>query len=113
MEHEHNDEITVIAESELALGFKLIGIKNVFMGGGPAAIHEVKVALDGGKPGLVLVSETLRKSMDAQTLSRIEASLKPLVMFIPVSGSYREQESVELLAKRILGVSIKSLGEGK
>ena len=43
--------------------------------------------------------------MDTRLLNYYESTLKPLVMFIPLPGVDRE-ESLETMAKRILGVDI-------
>ncbi len=103
------ERIAVVGERELALGFKLIGIQDVFMSSGSAAVAKFTEILNAKQYNLVLVSENLREHMDSNALRMAETSLKPIVIFIPVPGSGAAQESVETLAKRILGVDIKSL----
>lgn len=103
------EKIAVVAERELALGFKLIGIQDVFMNSGHEALVKFTELLNAKQYNLVLVSENLRQQMDGNVLRLAETSLKPIVIFIPVPGSGATQESVEMLAKRILGVDITSL----
>lgn len=103
------EKIAVVGERELALGFKLIGIQDVFMSTGHEAIAKFTELLNAKQYNLVLVPENLKEHMDSNVLRLAETSLKPIVIFIPVPGSGATQESVETLAKRILGVDIKSL----
>ena len=103
------ERIAVVGERELALGFKLIGIQDVFMSAGREAITKFAELLNAKQYNLVLVSESLREHMDSSVLRLAETSLKPIVIFIPVPGSGAAQESVEMLAKRILGIDIASL----
>jgi V/A-type H+-transporting ATPase subunit F len=103
------DKIAVIGERELALGFKLIGIKDVFMETGSDAMSRLASLLASKDYNLVMVSESLRAGMDQWTLRQAETSLKPIVLFIPVPGSTASQESVKALAKRVLGVDINML----
>jgi vacuolar-type H+-ATPase subunit F/Vma7 len=45
------------------------------------------------------------------SLKRVaESSMVPLVVFIPLPGRDEGRESIETLAKRVLGVDIKGLG---
>lgn len=103
------EKIAVVGERELALGFKLIGVQDVFMSTGHEAIAKFTELLNAKQYNLVLVSESMREHMDSSVLRLAETSLRPIVIFIPVPGSGVSQESVETLAKRILGVDIKSL----
>jgi V/A-type H+-transporting ATPase subunit F len=103
------DKIAVIGERELALGFKLIGIKDVFMENEKDARSRLTSLIASKEYNLVIVSETIRAGMDQWALSQAETSLKPIVIFIPVPGSTASQESVEGLAKRVLGVDISML----
>ncbi len=103
------EKIAVIGEREIALGFKLIGVSDVFVLSGEQAAQKFSELLNGKQYNLLLVSESLRQQMDGNVLRLAETSLKPIVIFIPVPGSGAGQESVEMLAKRILGVDIASL----
>lgn len=102
------ESIAVIGERELVLGFKLIGISNIFITSGKEAVRLIGTFIENREYGLVFVSESIRKSMDIQMLNRIENTLKPLIVFIPMHG-IEKHESVEQLAKRVLGVDIKGL----
>ncbi len=103
------EKIAVIGERELALGFKLIGVKDVFMEEGEEAVSKFEGLLASKDYNLVMLSENLRPLMDSNLLRLAETSLRPIVIFIPIPGSGAKQESVETLAKRVLGIDIQSL----
>lgn len=103
------ESIAVIGEREIALGFKLIGIRDVFLLSGKEAVAKFNELVGAKKYNLLLLSERLRQLMDDNLLRLSETSLKPIVIFIPVPGSGAAQESVEMLAKRVLGVDIAAL----
>ncbi|MEM3852080.1 MAG: V-type ATP synthase subunit F [Methanomassiliicoccales archaeon] len=97
--------IAVIGERELVLGFRLLGIANAFAVNVEEGKEKLRELMSNGDFSLILVSETLRKGMDRKLLESIENSALPLVVFIPLPGG-KEEESVEKLAKRVLGVEI-------
>ena len=103
------EKIAVVGERELALGFKLIGVQDVFISTGHDAVAKFTELLNAKQYNLVLVSENMRQQMDGNILRLAETSLKPIIIFIPVPGSGAARESVETLAKRILGVDIAAL----
>jgi V/A-type H+-transporting ATPase subunit F len=103
------EKIAVIGEREIALGFKLIGIKDTFIKSGSDAIKQFAELMTSKTYNLILVSESIRPGMDGGLLRLAETSLSPLVVFIPMPGKEEERESVERLAKRVLGVDIKGL----
>jgi V/A-type H+-transporting ATPase subunit F len=106
------ENIAVIGERELVLGFKLIGISDIFIKSGTEAVDTINKLIESRLYGLLLVSESIRKSIDINTARRMEYSLKPLIIFIPMKGAGIESETVEALAKRVLGVDIKGLKGG-
>ena len=103
------DRIAVIGEREIALGFKLVGISDVFMETGEAAAKRFAELLAGKEYGLVIVSESIKKTLSKAALKTAETTLRPLVVFIPAPGQGEGEESVEALAKRVLGVNIQSV----
>jgi V/A-type H+-transporting ATPase subunit F len=103
------DKVAVVAERELALGFKLKGVKGVFIAAPQDEPHIVSELMDAKTHSLIMVSESAKKYMSSEALRSIERSLYPLVVFIPLPGVEDSRESVEALAKRVLGVDIKGL----
>ena len=103
------EKIAVVGERELVLGFKLIGVQDVFIRDDNEALQTLAELMKGGQYNLIMMSENLRSKMDGGLLRLVETSLKPLVIFIPLPGKEAEQESVESLARRVLGVDIAGL----
>lgn len=97
--------IAVIGERELVLGFRLIGIEDSYIADGEKGVEKVMEVYKTGKHSVIMISQNLRKGMDAKLLSKLESSTKPVVVFVPLPGS-EEEESIAQLAKRVLGVEI-------
>jgi vacuolar-type H+-ATPase subunit F/Vma7 len=96
----------VLGERELAIGFRLIGLKDVVEVTPETAGREFQKAMGSGKFNLVVASQSVRKALtDAQRQSA-ESSLAPLVVFVPPPSGEYEVETVEALAKRVLGVTL-------
>ncbi len=104
-----NDRIAVVGERELALGFKLIGISDVFTAEGNDAVDVVNKVIKEKEYGLVLVSESIKKYINASTAKRFESSLKPLVIFIPLKEMEGKKETLEQIAKRVLGIDLGNI----
>lgn len=102
------EKIAVIGERETALGFKLAGIRDTFIASGNDAVSLLKELMGKKEYGLVIASNAIMDYMDTQTLRIAETSLKPIIVFIPVAEE-RKKESIEELAKRVLGVNIQAL----
>ena len=103
------EKVAVIGEREIALGFKLIGITDTFIKSGNDAVKTFVELLTLKTYNLIFISESIRAHMEGNILRTAETSLSPLVVFIPLPGVEEEKESVEKLAKRVLGVDIKGL----
>ncbi len=103
------EKVAVVGDRELVLGFKLIGIQDVFIRPAEEALELFPELVNSGKYNLIIMSEALRSMMNGSTLRLADTSLNPLVIFIPLPGKERNQESVEELAKRVLGVDINGL----
>lgn len=97
--------IAVVAERELILGFRLIGVEHSFIAEKEEGVKKLNEILNEKKFSLVMVSESIKPYMDSRTLRFIEISTDPVVVFIPVPGG-EDLESVNELAKRVLGVDI-------
>ncbi|MEM0148154.1 MAG: V-type ATP synthase subunit F [Candidatus Micrarchaeaceae archaeon] len=107
------DELAVVGEREVVLGFKLIGIQDVFIEEGSNAVKKIEELAASGRYGLILVSESIRKVAGSSKSKQFESSLKPLIVFIPLLEMKNKRETMEQLAKRILGIDIEKLKFGK
>jgi V/A-type H+-transporting ATPase subunit F len=97
--------IAVIGERSISMGFRLIGIEDTFEAEGEEALRELEILEKSGKYSVIFISESLKSIMDIRILNYYESILNPLVMFIPLPG-VKNEESLETMAKRILGVEI-------
>ncbi len=97
--------IAVIGERELVLGFRLVGVENSFIAEKEKGVERLQVMMQEKKFSLIMVSESIKPYMDQRTLRSIDVSTDPVVVFIPLPGG-QDLESVNDLAKRILGVEI-------
>ena len=97
----------VLGERELAIGFRLIGLSDVVEVTGTNAAAEFQRVMSSGEFNLVIASQSIARHLsDAQRLAA-EGSLHPLVVFVPTPTGEFEVESINTLAKRILGVSLQ------
>ena len=100
----------VLGERELAIGFRLIGLNDVVEVTPENAASKFQEAITAGRHSLLIASESIKaKLSDSQRLAA-DASLKPLVVFVPTPTGEYETETIEKLAKRILGVSLQVSG---
>ncbi len=96
----------VLGERELAIGFRLIGLKDVIDVTGETAQAEFQKAMTSGEFSLVIASQSIRPRLTENQRLQADASLKPLVVFVPTPTGEYEVESIAALAKRVLGVSL-------
>ena len=96
----------VLGERELAIGFRLIGLKDVLDVTPETAAREFQKVMTSGEYSLVIASQSIRPRLTENQRLAAEASLKPLVVFVPTPTGEYEVESIASLAKRVLGVSL-------
>jgi len=109
---ERNDpprRTVVLGERELAIGFRLIGLKDVVEVTPENSVAEFERAMNGGYT-LVIATQSIRAQLSESQLSAADASLHPLVVFVPTPSGEFEVESIEALAKRVLGVTLSATG---
>lgn len=97
--------IAIVAERELVLGFRLIGVEHSFIAEKDEGVKKLYELLAEKKYSLIMVSESIKPYMDSKTLRFTDTSTDPVVVFIPLPGG-EDLESVNALAKRVLGVDI-------
>jgi vacuolar-type H+-ATPase subunit F/Vma7 len=96
----------VLGERELAIGFRLIGLKDVVEVTPQSAASEFQKATSSGRYSLVIASQSIRPLLSENQRMHADSSLKPLVVFVPTPSGEYEVESIGKLAKRVLGVSL-------
>jgi V/A-type H+-transporting ATPase subunit F len=95
----------VIGERELAIGFRLIGLKDVIEVTPENSVAEFQRAMTGGY-ALIIATQSIRARLSETQRATADGSLDPLVVFVPTPTGEYEVESVEALAKRVLGVTL-------
>ncbi|MGI0006404.1 MAG: V-type ATP synthase subunit F [Nitrosotalea sp.] len=100
--------IAVVGERELAIGYNLLGIEDTFITSGEEASKTVQNLFSSGNYSLIIISDAVRSSLPAIFRKKIEASIEPLVIFMPALEGNIQEESISVLAKRVLGISIPS-----
>jgi len=99
-------ETVVLGERELAIGFRLIGLSRVVEVTPETAAAEFQRVMNDGSVSLVIASQSVRPRLTDPQRAAADASLTPLVVFVPTPHGDFEVESIEALAKRVLGVSL-------
>ncbi len=98
-------KIAFIGERELAIGFKLVGIENIYPVNGDYFQEKLKEIFDSGEYGLILASNSYIDKLDKKFLNLLETSVSPLVIFIPVN-QLKEEETIADLARKVLGLKL-------
>jgi V/A-type H+/Na+-transporting ATPase subunit F len=96
----------VLGERELAIGFRLIGLKDVIEVTPETAVPEFQRVMVPGTYNLVIASQSIRRRLSETQRANADASLNPLVVFVPTPTGEYEVESINALAKRVLGVTL-------
>jgi len=96
----------VLGERELAIGFRLIGLKDVVEVRPDNAVSEFQRVMGDGRFNLVIASQSIRPRLSELQRAHADASLAPLDVFVPTPSGDYEVESLSALAKRVLGVTL-------
>ncbi|MGA8302940.1 MAG: V-type ATP synthase subunit F [Thermoplasmata archaeon] len=96
----------VLGERELAIGFRLIGLKDVIDVTPETSVSEFQRVMNDGGYNLVIASQSIRARLSDAQRTHADASLRPLVVFVPTPTGEFEVESINALAKRVLGVTL-------
>jgi len=99
----------VVGERELAIGFRLIGLKDVVEVTPENSVTEFQRAMGGGFT-LVIATQSIRARLSEAQRAAADGSLTPLVVFVPTPSGEFDVESIEALAKRVLGVTLSVAG---
>ena len=103
---ESTGRMAVIGERELIIGYRLLGMDDTFIVSKEDASKTLQELFSSGKFGLIIVSEFIRNLLPNTLRAKIDASIEPLVLFLPSLQGNIQEESIAVLAKRVLGVNI-------
>ena len=96
----------VLGERELAIGFRLIGFPHVVEVTEATAVAEFQRAMADEQYSLVIASQSIRPRLSEAQRAHADSTLRPLVVFVPTPAGEYEVESINDLAKRVLGVTL-------
>lgn len=100
--------VAVVGSRELVLGYRLLGVEDASIVGPEDSQKTLMVLFGSGKYGLIIVGNEVRKSLSQSARSKLDSSIVPLVVFMPsLNSKEAEEESLALLARRVLGVDLK------
>jgi V/A-type H+-transporting ATPase subunit F len=95
----------VIGEREIVMGYRLLGVEDTFVVNDKnEAVKKMEELFASHKYNLVIASQFVQDSLSQTTKSKIEASIDPLVLFMPSLEGAIHEESIAALAKRVLGI---------
>ena len=101
--------IAVVGDRELVIGYRLLGIDDTFIAT-EEAVDVMQKLFYSNEFGLIVASQSVRDALSPAFRAKVEASIEPLVIFMPSLGEGVKEESISDLARRVLGVDIK-MGE--
>jgi vacuolar-type H+-ATPase subunit F/Vma7 len=107
---EPTDKTVVIGEESLTLGFRLAGVSEWYSLEGVQAASKLGELLKRNDVGIIIASNAVRKSLDWRLENAIEASSKPIVVFVPSrkGGGEESEMSLQELIRRSIGINLES-----
>ena len=98
--------IAVVGEREIAIGYRLLGIEDTFIASAEDASKTMSDLFSSDDYALIIASESVRHVLSPSFRAKVEASIQPLVLFMPGLEGNTQEESLSSLARRVLGISI-------
>lgn len=102
-----SSRIAIVGERELVIGYRILGIEDTFIVSGEDANKTMQDLFSSDDYALIITSESVRHALPASFRAKVEASIQPLVLFLPGLEGSMQEESLSSLARRVLGISIK------
>ncbi|PWU79916.1 MAG: hypothetical protein DLM72_14870 [Candidatus Nitrosopolaris wilkensis] len=102
-------KIAVLGERELVMGYRLLGIEDAFIGStdGAEVNKTLQRLMSSNEFALIIASNSVRYALSEGFRESVEASIEPLVLFMPAFEGNIQEESIASLARRVLGISIQ------
>ncbi len=100
-------KIAVVGERELVLGYRLLGVQDAFQAGKDDAHKIVMDLFNSNEYGLIIVGNQARGGLSATLKERLESSIIAARRLHALLGPQSNEESLSLLARRVLGVDMK------
>lgn len=100
----------MVGDRELVIGYRLLGIDDTYIVVEEETADVMQKLFYSNEFGLIVASQSVRHALSPAFRAKVEASIEPLVVFMPSLGEGVKEESISDLARRVLGVDIK-IGE--
>ena len=75
--------IAVVGDRQLVIGYRLLGIDDTYIAGGEEAVQIMQKLFSSNDFGLIVASQSVRDAIPQTFRARIDASIEPLVIFMP------------------------------
>ncbi len=100
--------IAVIGEREIVIGYRLLGINDTFLvsEGGEDPYKTMENLFSSHRFSMIIASQFVRDSLPMLFRLKVEASINPLVLFMPSLKGDIHEESISSLARRVLGINV-------
>jgi V/A-type H+/Na+-transporting ATPase subunit F len=107
-QNESKGLIAVIGERELVIGYRLLGIDETYLvsEGGEDPYKTMEKLFTSHKFAMIIASQFIRDSLPMLFRLKVEASINPLVLFMPSLKGDIHEESISSLARRVLGINV-------
>ncbi|HPO12630.1 MAG TPA: V-type ATP synthase subunit F [Candidatus Hydrogenedentes bacterium] len=100
-------KLMVIGDYETVLGFRLVGVQGAMAGGREEALEALQRVLATPDVGVVLMTETLAKSVRDEFEARLYGHGFPLLLEVPDAlGPAPDRLSVEDVVRKAIGMSL-------
>lgn len=101
-------KIAVVGDRELVLGYRLLGVEDAFITTREDAQRVTMDLFNSNSHALIIAGNDVRKALSPSAREKLESSIIPLVVFMPpIDSAATQEESLALLARRVLGVDLK------
>jgi V/A-type H+/Na+-transporting ATPase subunit F len=101
-------KIAVVGDRELVLGYRLLGVEDAYITTREDAQRVIMDLFNANNHGLIIAGNDVRKALSSSAREKLESSIIPLVVFMPpVDSAVGQEESLAILARRVLGVDLK------
>jgi V/A-type H+/Na+-transporting ATPase subunit F len=101
-------KIAVVGDRELVLGYRLLGVEDAYITSKEDSQKVIMDLFNSNNHGLIIAGDEVRKALSTSAREKLESSIIPLVVFMPpINSAVGQEESLALLARRVLGVDIK------
>jgi V/A-type H+/Na+-transporting ATPase subunit F len=102
-------KIAVVGDRELVVGYRLLGVEDAFVATKEDAQKVMMDLFNSNSHALIIAGNEVRRALSPTAREKLESSIIPLVVFMPPvdSSAVGEEESLAILARRVLGVDLK------